>query len=202
MSDSSRRRSPSLTRRCGSPQISRVGETIFLTYFKAAFGRGRLRAARFARRARRPTPRRPRARISAQTRGPATTPRYVNCGHRGRRGRGARHRQRYAGLMTSPAVSNDSYGRGSILACRDVSAAAGTVNRRSDQAARQPLEAAQRDGTVTETTGASRWTRWLDILAPSRHVLVRFRACQDTQARTSSEPCTRAGFRPPATLRA
>jgi len=49
----------------------------------------------------------------------------TNGEHRGGRGREASHPHRYAGPVASPAGATDSYGRRSILACRDGSAAAG-----------------------------------------------------------------------------
>src|SRR4051812_30627135 len=84
---------------------------------KAAFGRGRLRAARFARRARRPT----------------STP-----GIEGGGGRRARDREQYTVAMAPPAGANDRYGRGLALACRDGGAAAETVSGCGEQAAEAP----------------------------------------------------------------
>jgi len=63
-------------------------------------------------------------------------PANVNTGHRGGRGREARHSHRYAGPVASPAAANDSYGRGSILAFRDGAPAEDPVNVDSQSGAR------------------------------------------------------------------
>ena len=101
--DHGQRRQPRPDTRLSSTSRDRTHERErcredLLYELKAAFGRGRLRAARFARRARRPTPRaRRRAQRQPRRADPATRPRDVKCGHRGGRGRGARQPQRQIG---------------------------------------------------------------------------------------------------------
>jgi hypothetical protein len=54
---------------------------------------------------------------------PATRPLHVNGEHRGGRGRAARYPRLTSGAEALSAVANDSYGRGSVLACQDATPA-------------------------------------------------------------------------------
>jgi hypothetical protein len=110
---------------------------------KAAFGRGRLRAARFARRARRPTagpparPARPRSGqlASARRDQPERTAGIEGgvCGE-------VRRRCRCLSAAASSAVANDSYGRGQVLARRDHPERPGRRDREGAQAGQRPRQ--------------------------------------------------------------
>ena len=97
-----------------------LGETRFFTKSRARFARRR-RCGRSLRSRPRGAPReRTRAsEISSGVRTQLQGRGNVNYEHRGRRGREARHRHLTSDAEALPAVANDSYRRGSVLACQD-----------------------------------------------------------------------------------
>ncbi len=106
--------------RRSTPQPTSARDRLSLHAQGRASRAGAAAGARFARVLAAPRGRGPGPRRSAPACGPSYEDRgNINYKHRGGRGRGARHRRLPSDAEARSAVANDSYGRGSVLACQD-----------------------------------------------------------------------------------